>query len=223
MFSHLPNDISGECPDVIPVIPLLGVILLPRAQIPLNIFEPHYLTMVDDVLKNDRLIGIIQPEREEDLDSPVSALQKVGCVGRITQFLETGDGRYLITLTGVSRFHVIKQLDSSTTYRLCCVDYSLFKNDTVARQGEEEVDRQSIIDTLKRYANFSETQFDWRAIAEAPNEAIVNALSLMSPFGAAEKQALLEAPDLKTRSELLIAMIEIEIAKSGTNTEKTLQ
>lgn len=217
------DDINCECPDVVPIIPISGAILLPRAQIPLNIFEERYLSLTDDVLKGDRLIGIIQPLTDETSDSSDPPLQNIGCVGRITQFAETGDGRYLITLTGVSRFKIVKELNSSSSYRLYCVDYSDFKNDRIPRTGEEDVDRASLIDALKRYTDISDFQLDWHAIAEAPNEALVNALSLMSPFGIAEKQALLEAEDLKTRSELLVAMTEIELAKSGANIEKTLQ
>jgi Uncharacterized protein, similar to the N-terminal domain of Lon protease len=215
-----------DSPEVLPVIPLYGAILFPRAQIPLNIFEPRYLSLVDDALKSDRFIGIIQPTEPDDKnnpDSPPSALQKIGCSGRITQFLETGDGRYLITLTGVSRFEMVKELSPRTPYRMCCVDYKAFAKDAVAKLGEQDVDRLSLLETLKRYAMLSDIQFDWQAISEAPNEALVNALSLMSPFGAAEKQALLEAADLKSRAELLTALTEIEMAKSGIPNGQTLQ
>ena len=215
-----------DSPEVLPVIPLYGAILFPRAQIPLNIFEPRYLSLIDDALKGDRFIGIIQPMEPEEKNNPEAmppALQKIGCSGRITQFLETGDGRYLITLTGVSRFQLVKELTPKTPYRICCVDYKAYAKDAIARQGEDEVDRQSLIETLRRYSSLSSVQFDWKAISEAPSEALVNALSLMSPLGSNEKQALLEAVDLKARAELLVAMTEIEMAKSGIPNGQTLQ
>ncbi|MDR1828289.1 MAG: LON peptidase substrate-binding domain-containing protein [Methylobacteriaceae bacterium] len=222
MTSATFRDSVPECPDVVPVIPLYGAILLPRAQIPLNVFEPRYMSLVDDVLKSDRYVGITQPLTAEESETPPQ-LRPIGCVGRITQFLETGDGRYLTTVTGVSRFHIIKEIDSPTLYRQCCVDYQAFVTDSVARLGEQDVDRMSVIETLKRYANATDVQFDWRAISEASNEALINALSLMSPFGSQEKQALLEAADLKTRAELFVAMMEMELAKSGARDEKILQ
>jgi Lon protease-like protein len=191
----------SDLPDVIPVFPLAGALLLPRGQMPLNIFEPRYLAMVDDALADrHRLIGMIQP----DLSAPAAGehprLFKVGCVGRITQLAETGDARYLIQLTGIARFAVREELGVATAY-----------------------DRAKLLGALDAFLTVNNLKADWKGIEEAPNEALVNALAMMSPYGAAEKQALLEAPDLKTRAEILIAVTEIELAKRGTSGETPLQ
>jgi uncharacterized protein len=214
----------GDLPDVIPVFPLPGALLLPRGQMPLNIFEPRYLAMVDDALRSgQRLIGMIQPDTAHPGPPDRPALYKVGCVGRITQFAETGDGRYLVQLTGVSRFAVAEELSVPTPYRQCRVAYAPFADDFVARKGEEEVDRPALLEALSAFLKANKLQADWEGIENAPNEALVNALAMMSPYGAAEKQALLEAPDLKTRAEILVAATEIELAKSRTPGETPLQ
>ncbi len=214
----------SDLPDVIPVFPLAGALLLPRGQMPLNIFEPRYLAMVDDALADrHRLIGMIQP----DLSAPAAGadprLFKVGCVGRITQIAETGDARYLIQLTGIARFAVHEELAVATAYRQCRVDFTRFNDDFVARKGEELVDRAKLLGALDAFLTVNNLKADWQGIEEAPNEALVNALAMMSPYGAVEKQALLEAPDLKTRAEILIAVTEIELAKRKTSGETPLQ
>jgi uncharacterized protein len=217
---HGPGDVAG----VIPVFPLPGALLLPRGQMPLNIFEPRYLAMVDDALRSGlRLIGMIQPDpaRRGPPDKP--PLYRVGCVGRMTQFAETGDGRYLIQLTGISRFAIEEELEVTTPYRQCRVNYTLFADDFVARKGEQEVDRSAVLKALSAFLEANKLKADWEGIENAPNEALVNALAMMSPYGPAEKQALLEAPDLKTRAEILVAVTEIELAKSKTQGETPLQ
>ena len=212
-----------DCPDVLPVFPLPGALLLPRGQMPLNIFEPRYLAMVDDALKTNRLIGMIQPD-PEDSNSPLAPrLYHVGCAGRITQLAETGDGRYLITLTGVARFRVADELPTTTPYRLCRVAFEPYAADFHARSGEDEVDRAGVLKALRDFVEANDIKVDWRGIEQAPNEALVNALCMMSPFGPREKQALLEAPDLKTRAETLIAITEIELARGADGSETTLQ
>ena len=214
----------GDLPDVIPIFPLPGALLLPRGQMPLNIFEPRYLAMVDDALRSGhRLIGMIQPDitHTERRDRPT--LFRVGCVGRITQLAESGDGRYLLELTGVSRFKVIEELSVTTPYRQCRVDYATFIDDFTARKGEEDVDRRSLIAVLADFLKANNLRADWEGIDKAPNEALVNALAMMSPYGAPEKQALLEAPDLKTRAEILVAVTQIELAKKRTSGEPPLQ
>jgi hypothetical protein len=214
----------GDLPDVIPVFPLPGALLLPRGQMPLNIFEPRYLAMVDDSMRSgQRLIGMIQPDitHTERRDRPT--LFRVGCVGRITQLAESGDGRYLLELTGVSRFKVIEELSVTTPYRQCRVDYATFIDDFTARKGEEDVDRRSLIAVLADFLKANNLRADWEGIDKAPNEALVNALAMMSPYGAPEKQALLEAPDLKTRAEILVAVTQIELAKKKTSGEPPLQ
>ena len=209
---------------MIPLFPLPGALLLPRGQMPLNVFEPRYLAMFDDALKSHRLIGIIQPSSDaEDVTRLTPALCAVGCIGRITQFAETGDGRYLMTLTGVARFEIIEEMRALTPYRQAKVGYSRFSSDFEARAGEDKVDRTGLLRALKDFAAANELKIDWKGVNEAPNEALVNALSMMAPFGAKEKQALLEAPDLKTRADMLVAITEMELARNGSDTDTTLQ
>jgi Lon protease-like protein len=207
---------------VLPVFPLSGALLLPRGQMPLNVFEPRYIAMIDDALKTDRVIGMIQPD-PEDGGAPVPKLYGVGCAGRITQFAETGDGRYLITLVGIARFRVEDELATTTPYRQCRVVYEPFTADFLARAGEDEVDRPGVLRALGEFVAANDLKIDWRGIEQAPNEALVNALCMMSPFGPREKQALLEAPDLKARAEALIALTAIELAGDAEDTEPTLQ
>jgi len=215
-----PNDL----PHVIPVFPLPGALLLPRGQMPLNIFEPRYLEMVDDALRDGhRLIGMIQPDPVHHGPPDKPALFSVGCVGRITQLAESGDGRYLIQLTGISRFRIEEELKVATGYRQCRVTFAPFASDFIARKGEEDVDREALLESLSAFLKANNLKTDWEGVESAPNEALVNALAMMSPYGPAEKQALLEAPDLKSRAETLIAITEIELAKSGSNGETPLQ
>ena len=214
---------SADLPEIIPVFPLPGALLLPRGQMPLNIFEPRYLAMVDDSLRDGhRLIGMIQPDAA-NASSDKPSLYKIGCVGRITQLAESGDGRYLIELTGVARFRIEEELKVATPYRQCRVTYAPFADDFVARKGENAVDRAALLAALTDFLKANDLKADWEGIERAPNEALVNALSMMSPYGTAEKQALLEAPDLKTRAEVLIAITEIELAKKNTEGEPQLQ
>jgi uncharacterized protein len=205
---------SADLPEIIPVFPLPGALLLPRGQLPLNIFEPRYLAMVDDSLRDGhRLIGMIQPDPAHPGPEDKPTLYRVGCVGRITQLAESGDGRYLMQLTGVARFRVEEELKVATAYRQCRVTYQPFADDFIARKGEELVDRKALLETLSSFLKANNLKTNWQDIESAPNEAVVNALAMMSPYGAAEKQALLEAPDLKTRAEVLIAVTEMELAK----------
>src|SRR4051812_15085084 len=205
---------SADLPENIPVFPLPGALLLPRGQMPLNIFEPRYLAMVDDSMRDGhRLIGMIQPDPAHPGPEDKPTLFKVGCVGRITQLAESGDGRYLLQLTGVARFHVEEELKVATAYRQCRVSYQPFADDFIARKGEDEVDRKAVLEALTAFLKANNLKTDWDGIESAPNEALVNALAMMSPYGAAEKQALLEAPDLKSRAEVLIAVTEMELAK----------
>jgi Lon protease-like protein len=198
----------ADLPETIPVFPLPGALLLPRGQMPLNIFEPRYLEMVDDSLRDGhRLIGMIQPDPAHPGTEDRPNLYKIGCAGRITQLAETGDARYLLHLTGVARFRVVGEL----------------KVATVARSGEELVDREAVLEALTAFLKANNLKADWQGIESAPNEALVNALAMMSPFDPAEKQAMLEAPDLKTRAEILIAVTEISLAKRRTEGDPPLQ
>jgi uncharacterized protein len=211
-----------DCPVEIPVFPLPGALLLPRGQMPLNIFEPRYVAMIDDALRSERVIGMIQPDAEQAEHAMVPRLYGVGCAGRITQFAETGDGRYLISLTGISRFRLVEEQAASTLYRRCRVDFAPYEADFQARAGEDDVDRAGVLRALKDFVDANDLKVDWKGIEEAPNEALVNALCMMSPFGPREKQAMLEAPDLKARADVLIAVTEIELAR-GDGSEPTLQ
>ncbi|WP_445219003.1 LON peptidase substrate-binding domain-containing protein [Bradyrhizobium sp. Pa8] len=215
----------ADLPEIIPVFPLPGALLLPRGQMPLNIFEPRYLSMVDDSLRDGhRLIGMIQPDvAHSPKNSDRPALFRVGCVGRITQLAESGDGRYLLELTGVSRFKVVAELEVLTAYRQCKVDFFTFVDDFTARMGEDEVDREALLTVLADFLKANNLKVDWEGVESAPNEALVNALAMMSPYGPAEKQAMLEAPDLKTRAEILIAVTEMDLAKKRTSGDPPLQ
>ena len=205
---------SADLPEIIPVFPLPGALLLPRGQLPLNIFEPRYLEMVDDSFRDGhRLIGMIQPDPAHPGPEDQPALFKVGCIGRITQMAETGDGRYLLQLTGVVRFRVEEELKVATAYRQCRITTIPFADDFVARKGEDAVDRKAVLEALTAFLKANKLKTDWEGVESAPNEALVNALAMMSPYGSAEKQALLEAPDLKSRAEILIAVTEMELAK----------
>ncbi|MBY0224183.1 MAG: LON peptidase substrate-binding domain-containing protein [Hyphomicrobium sp.] len=210
-----------DLPPRLPVFPLRGAILLPRATLPLNIFEPRYLAMLHDTLAGSRLIGIIQPARTGSVletESPQgksSPLRSVGCAGRVTSYQELDDGRLAITLTGIGRFEVIGEAASPTAYRIASVSYDRFVQDLTQGLGENEVDRAGLLRVLKSYLEQNRLEADWTSIERASSESLVNALSIMAPYGAEEKQALLEARDLKTRSEVLVALAEMEIAANG--------
>ena len=214
----------GDLPPVIPVFPLPGALLLPRGQMPLNIFEPRYLAMIDDAMADrHRLIGMVQPDTAHPGPDDRPNLYKIGCVGRITQLAETGDGRYVLELTGVARFRITEEPSVLTPYRQCKVDYQPFVDDFVARKGEEAVDRTALLKALAGFLKANKLNADWDGIEKAPNEALVNALAMMSPYGPAEKQAMLEATDLKTRAEVLVALTEMELAKNENDGETKLQ
>ncbi len=214
----------GDLPEVIPVFPLPGALLLPRGQMPLNIFEMRYLAMVDDALRDGhRLIGMIQPDITHSASEDKPELFHVGCAGRITQFAESGDGRYILELTGISRFKVVEELTVLTPYRQCKVDFFAYVDDLTARKGEDAVDRKRLLEVLTDFLKVNDLKVDWSGIENAPNEALVNALAMMSPYGAPEKQAMLEAPDLKTRAEILIAVTEMDLAKKRTSGDPGLQ
>ena len=211
---------AADLPDVIPVFPLAGALLLPRGQLPLNIFEPRYLAMIDAAFREERLIGIIQPKDDNPGANP--DLASVGCVGRITEFSETGDGRYIITLTGIARFKLLEEPNSAEPFRRATVSFADFAQDFTPRLGEDAVDRDALLKALRMFSEVRAVEIDWESVNKAPTEALVNALSMMSPYGVREKQALLEAPDLKTRAELLIAITEIELGAEGEG-ELTVQ
>ncbi|MGB8898742.1 MAG: LON peptidase substrate-binding domain-containing protein [Methylocella sp.] len=203
----------NEMPMALPIFPLAGALLLPRGELPLNVYEQRYLAMVDDAIKGERIVGMIQPDPEAGAGTAVPALFSVGCAGRITQLAETGDGRYVVTLTGIARFKFVEEIAAGTPYRQCRADFSPFAVDFSPRAGEDQVDRDGVLRTLREFAETNHLQIDWNSIHDAPNEALVNALSMMSPCSPKEKQALLEARDLKGRADVLVAITEIELAR----------
>ena len=215
----------GELPEIIPVFPLPGALLLPRGQMPLNIFEPRYLAMVDDALRDGhRLIGMIQPDVTHSRNEAKPALFRVGCVGRITQLAESGDGRYILELTGVARFKVVEEIDGADAIPAMQGGFLPLRrrfHRSQGRRGRSIARRCSTV--LTDFLKANNLKVDWEGIESAPNEALVNALAMMSPYGPAEKQAMLEAPDLKTRAEILIAVTEMDLAKKRTSGDTGLQ
>ena len=166
---------------------------------------------------------MIQPDASHSPDESKPALFRVGCVGRITQLAESGDGRYVLELTGIARFKVVEEMQVLTAYRQCKVDYFPFIDDFTARKGEDAVDREALLKALADFLKANNLQVDWEGVENAPNEALVNALAMMSPYGPAEKQAMLEAPDLKTRAEILITITQMDLAKKRTSGDPPLQ
>lgn len=202
-----------DLPVKLPVFPLTGAVLLPRGELPLNIFEARYLAMIDAALKGDRLIGMIQPSEHEDkVLKP--ALSKVGCAGRITGFRETEDGRLLITLTGVCRFEVAEELGVDTPYRQIRPVYGRFLADLVA-DSATDFPRERLVGALKSYLARRDLKADWRSVMEAPPENLVNALAMTCPFQPAEKQALVEAPGWIERVDTLVAILEMAAASEA--------
>jgi Lon protease-like protein len=207
---------ASELPGIIPVFPLAGALLLPRRPLPLSIFEPRFLAMVDDALSGERLIGMIQPSGGEESSDASPELCAIGCAGRITQFAETGDGRCFITLTGVARFRILGEASAATPYRQARVDFAEFSADLHEGEGESAVDRVSLLTALRKFAEANKFKVDWDDIEKASNEALVNGLSMLSPYGAREKQALLEAADLKARADMLVAITQMELARGAS-------
>lgn len=203
---------KNKFPDTIAVFPLDGVLLLPRARLPLNIFEPRYLQMIDDALKTDhRLIGMVQP-RETPSGKETKGLQQIGCAGRITSFSETEDGRYMITLSGFSRFRIGDTREGFTPYLQADVDWSSFTADRGACDIDTRFDRPKFLKTLAKFFDATQLSTDWDSLKEADEELLVNSLSMLCPFEPAEKQALLEAPDLANRRETLVTLMEFAVA-----------
>ncbi len=216
-----------DLPKTLKMFPLVGVIMLPRSTLPLNVFEPRYLTLVNDVLASDRLIGFVQPVTHDgESESPEgkdAALRSTGGAGRLTAFQETDDGRILITLSGVARFTITGEEQTDDPYRVCSVDWSAYPNDLEQGFGEDEVNRDRLLSVLKEYLTVNDLSADWEGINNSSNELLVNTLSMISPYGPEEKQALLEAEDLKTRAEVLAALAEMEMAGTDSGSGSTLQ
>ncbi len=213
---------ASDIPDTVPVFPLSGALLLPGGQLPLNLFEPRYLAMFDFALAGDRLIGMVQPRFDmADTDEDNPPLCEVGCLGRITSFTESGDGRYLISLHGVCRYRIMQELAVRTPFRQCRI--APFLADLDDDRGGAGVDREGLLRAFRAWLEANNMEADWESVKKAGNETLVNALSMMSPYGPAEKQALLEAADLKLRAETLIAITEITLARGQSGEGGTLQ
>jgi Lon protease-like protein len=217
----------ADVPQRIPVFPLSRAILLPRANLPLHIFEPRYLQMIEDVMSTSRVLGMIQPASgEEEDESPVARtmpLRRIGCAGRITSYQELDDGRLLISLGGIARFELIDEVELAKPYRICTVSYERFVGDFTPDPDEDQVDRERLMEALKAYFQVRDLKADWAAVAKTPTETLVNWLAMVSPYGSEEKQALLEAADLKTRADMLVALAEMDMAAGSRGPGSTLQ
>lgn len=204
-----------DLPSEIPVFPLADCLLLPRCDLPLNIFEPRYLAMVDAALKGSRLIGMIQPQTASP-ESQAPVLAPIGCVGRIVRYLEA-DERYLISLKGVCRFRIQREVEAETPFRVFSVDFAEFRADLGQPENVDAQDRRSVIEALWRYADAHAIQIDREAIEQASDELLINALSMMSPFGAQGKQTLLEAKGLRERANALVRLADLDAVPTERN------
>lgn len=207
-----------ELPVVIAIFPLPGALLLPRARLPLHLFEPRYLQMLDDCLKTpSRLIGVVQPR--ELPKGGGNKLSAIGCAGRITSFSETDDGRYMITLSGQSRFRIQDEVQGFTPYRRAHIDWSPFGRDLGDKEDDAGFDREAFLALLKRYFAAYSLGGDWSGIKDADTEMLINSLSMLLPFTPEDKQALLEAPSLQTRRETMVALMEFALHAGGKSDE----
>jgi hypothetical protein len=205
-----------DLPEIIPVFPLPGALLLPRARLPLHLFEPRYLAMLEDALKTrERLIGMVQPNRVPGREGG-TGLHRIGCVGRVTQFSETEDGRYMITLTGLSRFRIAEEVEGFTPYRRARVGWEGFGRDLGPAETDPGFERARFMNLLSRYFTARALETDWESLQQADDELLINSLSMLLGFEPEEKQALLEAPSLTTRRETLVTLLEYAL-RGGDN------
>lgn len=208
---------AADLPSSVPLFPLSGALLLPFSHRPLNVFEPRYIEMVDAALRGDRLIGLIQPEdTQEESPRGRSPLQAIGCLGRLTHFEESGEGRYFIILEGITRFRLAQELTVMTPFRQGIIDADEFSSDFERDFGEERVDRTRFVRMMRDYAEFANIELNWEEIERTGTADLVNFCCMVGPYGPAEKQVLLEAKTLEQRAETLIAMTEYEIARGGS-------
>ncbi len=205
-----------DLPSAIPIFPLTGAVFFPRANLPLNVFEPRYLAMVDDAMRGRRVIGMIQPA---DAGASVRPpLAEVGCAGRIVSYAETDDGRLIVTLRGIARFHVAEELAAAIPYRQVRPDFAPFAGDFQVRDADEleaAFDRQRYLQTLRRYLKVIAVQIDWSWVEKAPAEVLVNAFAMLAPIEPQEKQALLEAPTVEARADGALAIMDLAVAAAG--------
>jgi Lon protease-like protein len=207
----------SDLPQMVPLFPLSGALLLPFGQRPLNVFEPRYLEMVDDALAGDRLIGLIQPlDASEESPANQAPLRGVGCLGRLTHFEENAEGRYFIILTGICRFRLAQEVGGDAPYRRARIDAAPFASDFDHGFGEDAVDRAQFLKMMRDYETFADLSLNWEEIEKTGTADLVNFCCIVSPYGPEEKQALLEADTLAHRAQTLIAMAEYEMARGGT-------
>ena len=197
-------------PPRFPIFPLRGCLLLPGGNLPLNIFEPRYLAMVRDAMLTDRVIGMVQPRLDGD-KRPAPELFRTGCAGRIGNFSETEDGRFLITLTGLCRFDIARELEVETPYRQVQPDYGRWRRDLQPSQPPASL-KAELLAVLKHYFVKHGIEADWRTLEAAPLAALITSLAMICPFEANEKQALLEAADLDRQGRLLVALMRMDTA-----------
>lgn len=219
-FTHDIRSLA-DLPEKLPVFPLDGALLLPRAELPLNIFEPRYLAMIDDALRGERMIGMIQTNGASGEQVP--PMMPVGCAGRISAFSETRDGRVLVTLAGVCRFSVEQELETETPYRQVRPNFRDFEIDLVSDRGANEVNRPALVKAFREYLVANNLSADWDEINATSTEVLVNTLSLLAPYPPRDKQALLEAPDLKTRADVLVALTEMALSRAPGGKARNLQ
>ncbi len=211
---------SADLPEIVPIFPLGGALLLPRARLPLNLFEPRYLAMLEDALKTpERLIGMVQPADGPEGSS--KRLHSIGCAGRVTQFSETDDGRYIISLTGISRFRLVEEVEGFTPYRRARMDWSSFERDLGGEEKDRGFDRPAFLKLLGRFFESAQLSSDWDSLREADEELLINSLSMLCPFDPEEKQALLEAPSLATRRETLVTLMEFALRSGASPQDDT--
>ena len=211
----------ADMPDQIAIFPLPGALLLPRARFPLHIFEPRYIAMLDAALATKhRLVGMIQPSATPG--SKDKRLHSIGCAGRLTGFSETEDGRYMVTLSGISRFRILREVEADTPFRQAEVSWAGFERDTGQMETDPGFDRPAFLDLLERFFSAQQLSTDWDSLKEAEDELLINSLSMLCPFAPEDKQALLEAPSLQTRRETLVTLIEFAL-RGGGGSEEVMQ
>jgi Lon protease-like protein len=214
----------SDLPEEFPVFPLTGALLLPGGRLPLNIFEPRYLAMVEDALASGRMFGMVQPDKRLAMGDTGPGLYRTGCLGRLSSFSETDDGRYLITLTGVIRFTIVEEVEPQRGYRRVRGAFAAFAADLAEadpdEQPEIEMNRAHLINALRRYFTHAGVEANWEAIDTMPDHALIVTLCMACPFDAEEKQALLEAKDATARARALLALLEINAFDSGTDDDE---
>lgn len=213
---------TGDLPETLPIFPLPGALLLPRARLPLHIFEPRYLAMLEACMATrHRLIGMIQPRAVPEGEA--ARLHSIGCAGRLTAFSETEDGRYMITLTGISRFRMLAEVTQDTPFRCIRAAWADFPRDIGPAEVDPGLDRPAFLDLLRRYFVAVDLSTEWNSLREAEDELLVNALSMLCPFAPEERQALLEAPSLTTRRETLVMLMEFALRGAAGGATEPLQ